>query len=328
MAYDEGGADVAPEDDDINGPEVGDESEADFADEDDGDDGEDGGEDEDEGLTEVQALAAQMGWTPRESWRGRPENWTDAETFLLRQADQAREARAEARRTRQEVEARMSRFEAMQSEILARERADLYAQYNAAMYEAAQDGDQESYVALAAERAQLEQADAAERNAEAETIRIAEAAAKNPLARNFLTEHSYVLEDDEAFDFFWDQLDAAAAQGAPPAAQFQYAAQALRMAYPDMYVEDEAPPPRRGGRGRAVPDEDDEYEARRGRQAREPRYASGSARANTGRDPVSALPPEARRQAQAEVERGLFKSVREYAESYWKHKNGEKVGGW
>ena len=34
--------------------------------------------------TDVEARARDMGWSPRDSWRGKAEDWIDAETFVKR----------------------------------------------------------------------------------------------------------------------------------------------------------------------------------------------------------------------------------------------------
>ena len=110
----------------------------------DADGGEDGSKGEDT-PTEIEVLAAEEGWSPEDKWRGDPDKWVDARTFI-------RQGRTILRSTLQrqdgeigEMKTTMEEFRdyARKSEQRAYDRAmaNLKAQQRAAV----QEGDTEAY---------------------------------------------------------------------------------------------------------------------------------------------------------------------------------------
>src|ERR1700675_3488942 len=66
---------------------------------------------------EVQRQARDMGWQPKEQWKGNPDNWVDAPEFVKRGETFAPFLQHERKRLKTDVEQRDARLVALQEEL-------------------------------------------------------------------------------------------------------------------------------------------------------------------------------------------------------------------
>lgn len=106
-------------------------------------------EPEDDGLAaQEEAVARKRGWVPKEEYRGRPEDWQDATSFLDRNSSLQKDVRELSERLLskdEEYEARIARMEAANERIIQGEREKLARELEAAKRQAAELGDLDEY---------------------------------------------------------------------------------------------------------------------------------------------------------------------------------------
>lgn len=112
-------------------------------------------------VDEVETRARSQGWVPKEEFRGDPDKWRPADEFVKRgeeilpiALERARAAERRVHDLEAEFQQKLSRVERVSQLALERQRADLQARYDAAMREAAANGDIERYDALSQGRHQ------------------------------------------------------------------------------------------------------------------------------------------------------------------------------
>lgn len=88
----------------------------------------------------VEALAAEMGWAPKESWRGDPEAWKDAATFVKSTADINRHLSRDLKAVREE----MANVSKVTSSIMADKVAERDEYWKAQRAAAVEAGDVEA----------------------------------------------------------------------------------------------------------------------------------------------------------------------------------------
>lgn len=95
--------------------------------------------------TEIEVLAADMGWAPEDKWRGTAENWVDAKTFIKTGPEilksSLRRLDAEAVTTRKTMEEFKEHYQKADARAYKRARADLEAKQRDAVTE----GDTEAF---------------------------------------------------------------------------------------------------------------------------------------------------------------------------------------
>lgn len=216
-------------------------------------------------LSEIEQIAAEMGWRPQAEWQGDPNRWTPAKDYILttrklldERQSQLKTARQQQRQAEQTYARELSqRMAALERDLSAKTQAQLDAQarrihqeYENLKFKAAQEGDEKTYQALTAEQAQeLGKIDAERAKAQPQAQpqvdynAIADNIMNNPASlpeRKFITErHSWLLSDDpdaeEAFEAAINAMNEAAEQGAPKVQQLQYAENTLRFLYPERF---------------------------------------------------------------------------------------------
>src|ERR1700719_679149 len=83
---------------------------------------------------EVQRQARDMGWQPREQWKGNPDNWVDAGEFVKRGETFVPFLQHERKRLKTDLEQRDARLVALQEELRqARESVEAVKTFNAEM---------------------------------------------------------------------------------------------------------------------------------------------------------------------------------------------------
>ncbi len=95
-----------------------------------------------------EAVARSRGWVPKDEFRGKPDDWQDAKSFLDRNSSLQRDVRELSEKLLskdEEYEARIARMEAANERIINAERQRLAAQLEAAKREAVELGDLDEY---------------------------------------------------------------------------------------------------------------------------------------------------------------------------------------
>lgn len=109
--------------------------------------------------SDTEARARAMGWRPKDEFRGPEEKWRSAEEFVKRGEDELpilRERLKDTTRRLSEIEAKsaadLAKVERMAIAAVQRQRAELDAQYQAAMRHAVANADTERYDQLSRDR--------------------------------------------------------------------------------------------------------------------------------------------------------------------------------
>ncbi|MDB6036003.1 MAG: hypothetical protein JWM16_6341 [Verrucomicrobiales bacterium] len=91
-----------------------------------------------------EAEAADMGWTPKDQWKGNPDNWKDAETYVKHGEDIVRVTKSQLARQEKDFAERLAKIEKVNSktvEQLEKAHAKELAEARAAKTEAVKAGD-------------------------------------------------------------------------------------------------------------------------------------------------------------------------------------------
>jgi len=103
------------------------------------------GDDSEPELSEIEQVAAEMGWSPQDKWRGPEEQWVDAKTFLKRGPEILKQTLSRQDQKLSQVSETMERMarvaETAQERAYERARADILAEQE----EAVAAGDLETF---------------------------------------------------------------------------------------------------------------------------------------------------------------------------------------
>lgn len=259
----------------------------------------------DEGA-DVETRARAMGWVGKEEYRGPAENWRDAAEFVKRGEDELpilRERNRDMARKLAEVEARqreadhkyqqeIRRLDAMSSQALARQRDQIYREFETAKLEAVRLGDEQRYQQL--NRDQYAAVADYDRSVEAATPK------PDPQARPADPEVSTWVQKNPWFNA--DREMNAVAQAAHMRLQDEKPGLTLKenLAEVESYVRSLYP--HKFGRSEKA-------------TAVESGGGRGAASAPRGKG-VADLPADAKRQGEKFVKEGLYKNIAEYAADY------------
>jgi hypothetical protein len=246
----------------------------------------DTGSDHDAGGGEAAAFdpvtfASELGWKPKEEWKGDTSKWTDAPDFLRRRLTKAEEAARDYKKSIERVTRTASRL--VESERAEARRAIAAAEQR--IEEAAAEGDAD---AARAATADLKRAQAAERDAGAPN----EFALRNP----------WFETDDEARELAVASAQVVANRGGTKEQQFEAAEKAVRKAFPKLFEgadDDDDPPPKP--------------------KPKAPHTEGGNRTPSTRTGPKgwNDMPAEARKQMKkAFVDKGMLTEV-QAAKAYW-----------
>lgn len=83
--------------------------------------------------SEVDALAAEMGWAPKDQWRGNPDDWKDAKTFLKRTVEINRTLSSDVRELKQTTQKMARTSAAIMERALLDQKEELEARFDAAV---------------------------------------------------------------------------------------------------------------------------------------------------------------------------------------------------
>lgn len=95
----------------------------------------------------VSKLAQEMGWSPKDAWRGNPELWKPADQFIRETHNINSHLKSELHNVKRDFETRTERNERMAKQALETQRRQIEESYEARMLAAAADADMDSYKA-------------------------------------------------------------------------------------------------------------------------------------------------------------------------------------
>jgi hypothetical protein len=238
------------------------------------------------------AEAREMGWVPKDEFRGPDDNWRPADEFVKRGEEilpivNAKNRRLEERLEKQEraFEERARRLEAMQQKGLERQKAQFEADQKRIAEQkriAVSEADSETYDRLDAEEKSLappevEPEPAQQTNSDAET----EFAGKNPWYNTDPLARSLAIAESQRV---------AAIPGSTVEQQLKAAEDAVKLRFPEHFPKP-VPPPGGGATHRTATQ-------KRGKG-------------------VNDLPPEAVSAAKSFIAQGVYKDMAEYAKDYF-----------
>ena len=269
------------------------------------DDGEDDGDPVAAKEPTIEDVARELGWTPREKWRGDPRKWSPAAEYVRKGAAWNKENSKEVRELRERSAASVR----ILTESLQRQASRYEAQLKAARRDAIRAGDADAVEQIDQEIEQNRLPVDEDTKAE---ILVENIFQSEPEVALFWEENAWIFEDEELAERmlrFWDTDDVN--KPFDHVRAVERAEKYLRKAYPDRFDAHQ-------GRPQEQP-----------RQRREPPVYSDTGRAR-GANLASKLPDDALkewRELEAEGKRTgkpLFASREEFAEVYFGNTKGQK----
>jgi len=170
----------------------------------------------------LEEVAGEMGWTPKDKWKGDPDKWRDARAFL--------KATPAVLKSQREAMERNNRAAA---QLIEKNRREAIADAEARIAAAAKSGDEE-----AAARA-------------AQDLREA-SRAPDPLVEEFGRKHAWMTTDRKARQVALEAAQEVFENGGSTAEQLAAAEAEVRKRFPEHFGED-APSERTNGQGRQPP---------------------------------------------------------------------------
>ncbi len=252
----------------------------------------------------VEDRAREMGWRPKEEFKGDESRWVDAETFVDNGEKVLPIVQARLRKTEEQLEAarkdaedRFKRLEAMNEKSRARERAAHEQQLKALEVrkrQAVEEADTDEY-----DRIEKAQADLRKQQDDDQQP----APQQAPELDQWIQKNQWFRDDAHLNAVATAAANRAAAAGGDVTAEIAAAERAVRAIAPDLFPEPEAKP------------------APRPAAAPETGSAAGRLLGGNKAKGFSSLPPEAKNDFASEVRFGTFtddaKGREEYAQAYW-----------
>lgn len=281
--------------------------------------GQDGQENQHE---DAEAEARKLGWAPRDKWRGRPEDFVEADEFVKRGREvlplvrsQFEKARAENEDLKRQIEDRtrdfedrIKRSERMAQKSLEMQRAQLVADFETQKRQAVINGDTEAFDRVSRQEQDTYRRFAEDNKAEAQASQkpgqpdvppeVQEWGKRNPW---FFSDHALSLEAQGLHAQFRQE-----SPGMPLSENLDRVTETLKQRYPQKFgvgQTGDAKPPQRG------------YSAVEGGSSMRGAPAS---RAKGWKE----LPAEARQACESMISRGYLKGDAQkikdnYAKTYW-----------
>lgn len=166
----------------------------------------------------IASLASEMGWVPKEQFKGNPEQWRDATTFIRTGKDIQKSLARELKEVRSTVDNMARTSTTLFEQQMRAEREKLQARYVAAV----DDGDHQQAFELSREIDKVSQAP--------------KPAGPPPEAEAFVEKHSaWFGKDPLATQLAQDVSDRLAKQGYSVADQLAQAERAVRKEYPEHF---------------------------------------------------------------------------------------------
>lgn len=232
----------------------------------------------------VEDLAREMGWAPKDQWRGDPDQWKDARTFVRSTADINRSISKEVRELRETTQRLARTSGAIAEREIARGRAELEARFA----EAVEAGD-------------VQAANQARREID-HFERTQPVAAGDPVVAEWRARNTWFGTDEAATALANAVATRLHQNGASPAQQAEAAEREVRRRFPELFEQPEPKP---------QPKPQPAVHNTRSRAAPAPKAKT-----------ASALPPAARAAAEDFLRRGRIKNLDEYAKIYFEEEEG------
>jgi hypothetical protein len=175
----------------------------------------------------IEALATELGWAPKDQFRGNPDDWKPADEFIRAGREIQRNLSRDLRGVKETV-ANMSRTSAaLLEQQLERQRAELEARFTSAV----EEGDPE---AARAARTQIDRLEASAPTAQAPA----------PEGQQFAEKHSsWFGKDREATAYAANRCDHYAKMGLSPARQLAAVEQDMKPLFPELFPAPAKQPP-------------------------------------------------------------------------------------
>lgn len=175
-------------------------------------------------LSEVEQIAAELGWKPETDWKGDKAEWRPAADFMRSKAEVGRSLKKVVRGLEKQVDG-ISRASAAMTD---RAITDARKQWEAEHDRAVDEGDKDAAKVAVRELAKLEQ----------------QTPPEPPEARDFAERHaSWYKKDAEATGYAVNRAQYYADQGLSPARQLAAVEKDMRQLFPDLFDEPEAKAP-------------------------------------------------------------------------------------
>lgn len=287
-------------------------------------------------FNDLDRVALELGWTPKEEWRGDPDKWTSSAEYLRatgRLLERTKNDLKLTRRQTDELNARLARVELGQQSLTQQRAQELHMQYEDAKLAAAKAGDDAAYHKLAQEQqevlAKFQQSESpAAPPLEADVYAKAEQIMSDPLAARFFEANPVALHDERAWVLMNSEMTRMARAGGGAAAQFKAAEEALRYVYAQAYERpgtngQQGIPQQRGQEQPRAPDGRFVAQQQQQQQRRPAPPIAAATRTNAAQ-PASAvdrLDGDARAFLQTQITQGAVKDAERWARVYL----GEKL---
>jgi hypothetical protein len=200
---------------------------------------------------DIEAEARKLGWSPRENWRGRDEEFVEAAEFVRRGKEVLPIVRSQVEKTRAENEAlkrqladtkaeyddRFKRTERMTQKLLEQQRTQMVAEFEAKKREAAAAGDTAAYDRVVASE-QRAYAKMAEKDPEADVKPAATGQASVPTEVQEWSQRNPWFHRDAALAREAEGVHLALLQeapGLPLAANLERVTETLKSRYPHKF---------------------------------------------------------------------------------------------
>ena len=183
--------------------------------------------------SEIEDLAQEMGWSPKDKWHGDPNKWKPAKDFVKSTVDVNRSLSKDVRELRDQT----NRILKTQSVVVEREVEKRLEEATTRFNQAVADGDAEG-----AYRA----------GKDIDKARALPVEAEEPPAASWTKENAWFGTHDEASDLAYGVCARLAGQGKSQKEQLDAARKAVEKAFPDLFQtkpqsDRKDPPPMQGG---------------------------------------------------------------------------------
>lgn len=167
----------------------------------------------------VEALASEMGWAPKDQFRGDPEDWKPADQFIRAGKDIQRNMSRELK----ELKGTVSNISRTSAALLEQQLAERDAYWTQQRREAIEAGDQEAVDHADAQRQKIQQ--------QAPTVQVVD-----PATETFTQKHAgWWQKDPEATNYAINRADYYAKQGLSAARQLAAVEQDMKGIFPDLF---------------------------------------------------------------------------------------------
>lgn len=170
--------------------------------------------------SDIDALASEMGWAPKDQWRGAPEDWKDAKAFLKTTVEINRTLSKDVRELKQTTQRMAKTSAAMMERALSEQREELETRFDAAV--ARNDPK-------------------AARQAQAELARLEEPGDAPETVKEFTERNPWFTKDPEAAAFAYSICEAN--KNKPAEEQLRLAEEAVKKRFPEHFPEGKKPQP-------------------------------------------------------------------------------------